>query len=394
MQRKIAFKIIYKTLSDNSFTNLLMRKELEKLKPINRPFVTNLVNGVLKNYDLLNFQHENLYKNCTLKNKIILSMALYERFYLNEKDYVVNNEYTNLAESEFDKNFINAILHKIKNIRYSEDEYINRSLPKWIYNLLKKQYNDERFNVILNNYLRIPKVYYRLNHKKCDYQMLDKYNIKVINDDIFTCEKNLINSYEFKNGYIYIQDINASKLVDKLELKKDDVFLDACAAPGSKLFNALEKIQTKNAYANDLNENRVELIKNRAIELGYEDIHYLNVDASTLSSVLDIKFDKILLDVPCSGLGVIGRRNDIKFHIKPESLDELQLIQENILNDVSKLLKIDGTLLYSTCTLNKKENSKQIEKFIKTHLDFSLINEATIIEEEGDLFYYALLKRV
>ena len=394
MQRRIALKIIYKTINDSSFTNLLMRKELDKLPNIQRAFVTNLVNGVLKNYDFLNYQHSSYYKSTSLKNRIILSMAMYEKFFLNEKDYVVNNEYVSLGDNEYDRSFINAILRQIKSVVEPNSEYIKYSIPEWLYKLLSKQYNTDQLKIILNNYHRIPTIYYRLNHRQATYNDLKHLNIDIINKDIFTSKDNLVNSNEFKSGLFYIQDINASLLVDEFNFDQNDLFLDACSAPGSKLFNALEHIKSTNAYANDINETRVNLIKDKANVLGYNGVHYLNYDASKLSSYLNISFDKILLDVPCSGLGVIGRRSDIKFHIKPESLDELEKIQKDILEDVSKLLKVNGEMIYSTCTLNKKENTKQIEKFINTHKDFKLIKEKTIINLEGDMFYEALLKRI
>lgn len=394
MQRNIAYNIIYKTISDGSYSNLLMRKELEKLPNIQRAFVTNLVNSVLKNYDFLLYQHEHLYKTTGLRNKIILSMATYEKLFLHEKDYVVNNEYVNLAKSEFDKKFINAIIYKIEELRKPDDKYIKYSIPKWLYDLLDKQYSEEELDTILNNYHRIPLVYYRLNHHKATYDDLAHLNITIINEDIFTSDKSLLNAKEFSDGLFYVQDINANSLVKEFSLNENDLFLDACSAPGSKLFNALDYVKTDNAYANDVNESRVKLIENKATVLGFSGVHYMCYDASTLSKNIDVAFDKILIDAPCSGLGVIGRRSDIKFHIKPESLDELQILQKDILNDVSKLLKQGGELLYSTCTLNRKENDKQIQFFLKEHNDFVLIKDRTIINLCGDMFYFALLKRI
>ena len=394
MQREIALKIIQKTISDSSFTNLLMRKELEKLPKIQRPFVTNLVNSVLKKYHFLEFQHADLYSSCSLRNRIILSMALYEKFFLNEKDYVVNNEYVNLGKNEYDKSFINAILHKITYLKSASDDYINYSIPEWIYNLLQKQYSSDEFSLILENYQRTPITYYRINHHLCDFDSLKHFNIQILNSNIFTSKDNLINTDEFLKGYFYVQDINASSLVDEFVFDKDDLFLDACAAPGSKLFNALEKIKPLNTYANDINETRVNLIRNKAILLGFKDVHYSCFDASRISEYFDFKFDKILLDVPCSGLGVIGRRSDIKFHIKSTSLDELQAVQKDILISTSKLLKSGGTMIYSTCTLNKKENSKQVESFLLSHTDYKLLKEKTIINLDGDMFYFAVIKRL
>lgn len=389
-QRKVAFEIIYKTISDKAYTNLLMREKLKELEPIQRPFVTNLVNGVLKEYDYLVFQFRDFLKNSTsLRNKIIIAMALYERYYLSSDAYYVNNEYVELA-NKHDKPFVNAILRK-EYVFQKGSEHINESLPEWIYKLLKSQYEGDEFKRILKNYKRIPTVYYRLNHNKCKYA--DLKDINIINEDIFTSNKSLVNSEEFKKGYFYIEDINSSSLVKHLDLKKDDVLLDVCCAPGSKLFNCLDIVNPKNAYSNEIHEHRLELIKERAKLLGFDGVHYLNYDGRILSDVLDVKFDKILLDVPCSGLGTLGRKPDLKYHLSPSSLDELQIIQKGLLESASNLLKSGGSILYSTCTLNKKENGKQVLSFLKAHEDFSLKEEDTIINDLGDCFYYAILKK-
>lgn len=391
-QREIALEIIYKTMSDASYSGLLMRKRLNILKPNERPFVTNLVNMVLKKYDYLIYQIKDEIKdNTKLKNKIIIAMALYEKHYLKEKDYVVNNEYVKLANNKYDKAFINALLHKDIIFEKASEEYVNHSLPKWIYDLLNKQYSKDELEIILNNYERIPLVNYRINHLKANKD--DFEDVKFLNDDIFISNKKLINLDYIDKGLAYIQDINSSSLYKAFDLKEDDLLLDVCSAPGSKLFNCLDIINPKNAYANEIYERRLNLIKEKAKILGYDDIHYLNYDGRDLKDKLNIKFDKIMLDVPCSGLGTIGRKPDLKYHIMPSSLDELELLQKELLTNNAFLLKNGGQLLYSTCTLNKKENHKQIENFLKNHHDFKLIKEETIINEIGDLFYYALIQK-
>lgn len=388
-QRSIALEIICKSIGDNSYTNLLMRKKLMELEPIQRPFVSNLVSGVLKEYDYLLFQVKDYLKaNTSLKNKVIIAMALYERYYLNKEAYV-NNEYVDLA-NKYDKPFINAILRKEYEFKNGE-EYINSSLPKWIYNLLAKQYSEEELKSILMNYKRVPIVYYRINHHKATFN--DFKDIEIINDDIFTSKQSLLNSNEFKKGMFYVEDINSSSLVKNLDLKEEDTLLDVCSAPGSKLFNCLDIIKPSNAYSNELHEHRLKLIEDRAKLLGFEGVHYLNLDGRILSDVLDVKFDKIILDVPCSGLGTIGRKPDLKYHLKPESLDEIQAIQKELLNSCSSLLKEGGQILYSTCTLNKKENGKQVLAFLNEHEDFKLIKEETIINDYGDCFYYAVITK-
>ncbi|MBR4421764.1 MAG: hypothetical protein IKS69_04430, partial [Erysipelotrichaceae bacterium] len=131
-QRKIAYDILVKTISDESYSNLLMRQELNRVEPIQRAFVTNLVNGVLRKYELLEYQYADQIKdNTSLSNRIILNMAMFERFYLKEKDYVVNNEYVELADNRYDKAFINAVLRNVSDFKETEGS-VAACLPEWI----------------------------------------------------------------------------------------------------------------------------------------------------------------------------------------------------------------------------------------------------------------------
>lgn len=393
-QRETALEILYKTINEESYSNLLMRKELEKLPQIQRAFTTNLINGVLRKYEYLSYQFRDEVKSDTaLRIRLILCMALYERFYLKEKDYVVNNEYVELGRNRHEKAFINALLHKMKALKEAEDPWIRFNLPEWIYRLLSSQYDEKTLKKILNVYQKIPSVYYRINKKKCRMEDLEKLNITALNEDVFTSTENLLTTEEYKNGYFYVQDYNSASLYRHLDLEKDHTLLDVCSAPGSKLFNCLDVLKPENCYANDLHENRVKLIRKMAEKLDYKDIHYLNQDGRKLKDVLDLQFDRIMLDAPCSGLGVIGRKPDLKFHVRPESLDELEKLQLELLHSVKELTKTDGIVLYSTCTLNRKENDRLVRKFLNEEERFELLEEDTIINEAGDAFYYAKIKR-
>ncbi len=391
--REIALEILNKTISDEAYANLLMRTELNKIPPINRPFVSEMVYGVLRNYYLLEYQvKDEINEKTKLNLKLLILMALYEKYFLKTKEYALVNEYVELAGNRYDKSFVNAVLRNTKELTYAEGDNalsINSSLPLWIARLLSKQYDEEKLNQILEVYSSKAKTYYRINHRKCGINDLNKPGINRINDDFFTSDVPLLNTLEFRKGMFYVQDINSACITDNLELNNDSLFLDMCSAPGSKLFNVLEKVKEENCYANDLHSHRVELIKKRANQLGYSKVHYFNCDATKLPETTDKRFDRILLDAPCSGLGVISRRPDIKFHIRPESLDELEKLQHDLLESAYLLLKDKGIMVYSTCTVNRKENDKQIAHFISSHPDMKLMKEETVIKKGGDLFYFA-----
>lgn len=397
-QRLLAFSILYECLYKEQYANLDMRKRLNELPTVQRAFVTELVNGVLRHYlELL--KQFNIEGKISDKLKIILAMAVYERYYMQQKDYVIYNEYPKLVNKNGEKAFISAILHKLEVYRSFDDKdveslSIHYSIPLWIVKLIKSQYGEDELYRLLKSFNSIPRVFYRLNKKKASYHDLNKYDIDIINDDSFISKQNLINTDVFKKGYFYVQDVNSAKLYHYLDLNKDNTLLDICSAPGGKLFNCLDVIEAKNAYANDLYAHRVELIKKMADKLAFKDINYFNYDGRYLAKFIDRKFDRILLDAPCSGLGILKRKPDLRYHIKSEDLDDLEKLQAELLESSAMLLKEGGIMVYSTCTINKKENSKQILKFLKKHEEFSLLEEKTFIDEDGgDAFYVAKLAK-
>ena len=394
-QRELALNILQKTIADESYSNLLMRRELNRIEPIKRAFVTNLVNGVLRKYEFLSYQFaEDIDRKTSLRVRLILCMAMFERFVLKQDDYVVNNEYVDLGRNKYEKAFINVLLHKHKNLIPCDEAYINACIPKWIYDLLSKQYSETDLENIIAIYQRVPEIYYRLNRRKCTYEDLNDLNIEKINEDSFRSDNNLLKTKEYEEGFFYVQDVNSASLYRHLDLESENTLLDVCCAPGSKLFNCLDILDPKNCYGNDIHVHRVDLIKKMAEKLGYKGINYLNLDGREIKDKVNLRFDRILLDAPCSGLGVIGRKPDLKFHIKPSDLDELQNLQFELLSSMDDILMGEGILLYSTCTLNKKENEKMIRRFLSENTNYLLLEDDTIINSLGDCFYYAKMKKV
>lgn len=396
-QREIAYTILCSSLKGEKYANLAMQKDLNILPFKQRPLVTELVNGVLRNFYYLEYQFkDSIKKDTRLELRIILAMAYYELYFLGEKAYAVVNEYVSLA-SEKEKSFINAILRRAQKQKFitsldNKHLAIKHSLPLFIVNLLAKQYNSEDFLYILDDSLKAPKIFYHLS-PLVQKEQLNELDVTFLSERVFVSEKNLINIPYFKKGLFYVQDYNASKIVDMLSLTKDSLFLDMCSSPGAKLFNALEIVMEENVYSNDVTPKRLALIKAKAQQLGFKKINYTCSDACLLSNKYKFKFNRILLDAPCSGLGVLKRKPDIRYRLKPENLDELQFLQQELLASAFNLLADDGILVYSTCTLNRKENDKQIAKFLKTFPQMVLVEEKLFLKEDGDHFYAAKLKK-
>ncbi len=188
--------------------------------------------------------------------------------------------------------------------------------------------------------------------------------------------KNIENIDLFKEGFFTVQDEGAGLIVDVLAPKEDECILDACSSPGGKTTYIAEKMKNKGKIeAWDIHEHRVKLVQNAAKRLGINIIQAKTQDATEFNQDLVGKFDKILLDVPCLGLGVIKRKPDIKWKRKKEDIEEITKIQKAILDNCSKYLKKNGELVYSTCSILKEENEDIIERFLKENLDFKICKE-------------------
>lgn len=397
-QRQLAYDILKDSYLKNQYVNIVFRNKIKLIDKIKRNFVLELVNGVIRNDLFLKYQFQHLInKKTKFEVIILLMMAYYEKHFMQNENYAIVNEYVNLAK-KYDKGFVNYILRNnldnfIEVSSQSDEELsLKYSLPLWIIKLLKAQYSEKEFEYFLNDYQdNKPIVYYHLNPLKAKKE--DFKDVEFINDDIFISKDSLIESDEFKAGKMYIQDQGAYFIVEKLNVLKNSRVLDICAAPGSKSFNILEKLENKNSlYINDISNTRLQLIKEHSNKLGYKDLNFLNYDGIELKNK-GFTFNRILADVPCSGLGVLKRKVDLKNKIQPVNLDELVKVQKDILESCYEMLENDGILVYSTCTINKKENERQIREFMQKHPDLTLIEEGLIIKPKSDIFYFAKIKK-
>ena len=212
------------------------------------------------------------------------------------------------------------------------------------------------------------KLTYLLKKNNIPYKR-SKLNPLFIIIDKFDNE-NVINEL-INDGYIYIQNISSGLVVDYLNPNKKDVILDACSSPGGKgsYINQL----TKNMSALtclDINENRLNLIRENFDKLGINNVKYISENALTYKS--KNKFSKILIDVPCSSSGTLRKNPDIKWKLKEKDIKKFSELQYNILNNLSNYLANKGELVYSTCSILREENEKVILRFLDKHLNFSI----------------------
>ena len=412
--REISINVLDEVINNKAFSNIVLDKALsnDKISQVDKNFITKLVHGVLQNYYLLDYKIKKL-NDKKIKKKIylILLISIYQLDYMSKiPQYAVINEASNLAKQYVDNyasKFVNALLRSYitNKIEVNENDFTNTheylsiyySMPLFIVKMLSKQYGDEITKKILDASLENASVAIRVNTSKTTKEeILKNENFKngslAQNSVIYVGKtRQVLNEY-LKNGLISIQDEAGQLVAPLLDLNENDYVLDMCAAPGSKTCHIGELLKNKGKIvAIDLYEHRLDLLEKAINRLEIKNVELKAYDSTKLHEVYkEQTFNKILLDAPCSGLGVIRRKMDIKFNVTPESIDELVKLQSELLDEAYLLLKENGILVYSTCTINKKENEKQIEKFVNKYKNMKVVEERTILpyEKESDGFYY------
>lgn len=433
--REIALKTLYKINEEEAYSNIALDEEIKqnrnKLTEKDIGLISEITYGVTT-WKLTLDSIIKKYSKIRLK-KIspwilnILRMGIYQIVFLDKipKSAAVN-ESVNLAKRyghTSSSNFVNAILRKVDKKDYEElfqikddVERISKttSMPEWIIKELMKNNKMDKVEEICKNSNLKPKITIRVNRIKTTPSelklKLGERNIEYSETEIeefinLKKVKNIENLDLFKEGYFTIQDLSAGLTAISLNPKPNEYVLDACSAPGGKTTHIAELMQNKgNIEAWDIHEHRVKLVQENAKRLGIDIIKTDVQDAMEFNEKYVEKFDKILLDVPCLGIGVIKRKPDIKWQRKQEDIEKITNIQKNILQNCSKYLKPNGILVYSTCSILEDENMAKIEEFLNENKEFEKTNivinqkeingEITITpNEEQDGFFICKLQK-
>lgn len=405
--RELALKILYKIDKEKAYSNIVLNEMINQ----NKKELTNKDIGLISEivYGTTTWKltlDEIIKKYSKIKLKKIspwilniLRMGIYQIVFLDKipKSAAVN-ESVNLAKRYGHKsssNFVNAILRKVTVKDYEEffqlkDDIqrisITNSMPIWIIEELAKQLGDIKKveEIAINSNLR-PHLSIRINNLKTAenknieqelIKKLEEKNIEVkqgLLEDFLILKnaKNIENMEEFRQGLFTIQDETAGLIPIILNPNKTDVILDACSSPGGKTTYLAEMMENQGIIeAWDIHEHRTKLVENTARRLGITNIETKVNDATIYDEKYKEKFDKILLDVPCLGLGVLKRKPDIKWQKSKEDVEEITKTQKQILENCSRYLKKGGELVYSTCSILKEENENIINNFLKVHENF------------------------
>lgn len=438
--RKTAFKVLLKIEQDGAYSNIALNNAVKEseLSPLDAAFTSALVYGVLERKITLDYiikQYSKIpLRKIELKTKIILRLGLLQMAFMDKiPESAAVNESVKLAKQQKlqkSSGFINAILRSFARdnckIKYPDSnnkaEYysVKYSCPQTLVKLWINSYGEDNARGILENLSGRPNIYARVNTLKTNADEL----ISVLADDKVKAEKvdfpsNAVKIADtgsierlkaYKGGLLHIQDLSSQLCAYFLSAEKGQTVLDICSAPGGKTFTIAEYMQNSGKItACDMYKHKLKLIEKGAKRLGINIIETCLRDGASADKELP-SADRILCDVPCSGLGVLSRKPEIRY--KDDLIDtDLADIQYKILCESAKYLKKGGKLVYSTCTLNPQENNKNTAKFLAEHNDFEGVElelppelkrafdekpyEITLMPHtfDGDGFYIAVLTR-
>lgn len=434
--RLIALNVLLKIFSNDAFSNILLNQELKKsdLPSNDKAFLVRLVYGVVEkkltlDHIIAKFSKIRL-KKISPDILMILRIGTYQIFFMDGvKNFAAVNETVDLVKAVHKyktRAFVNGILRSVIRqkdaVTFDTDE-ARYSCPIELINFLKKSYGDTNIEKFLHTLDTESYIDIRVNTllttvEKLKDKLQSSYNIKVYDHPFLenALRINKVHSLEkikeFQEGLFHVQGISSQLVCSVLDPKKNEIIFDICAAPGGKAFTIAQMMKDKGrVFAFDIYEHRINLIKSGANRL-----HIHSIDVSMHDGIesfdQSILADRILCDVPCSGLGVIKKKPEIRYR-DIDVLKEFPKLQYQILTQAAKYLKSNGIIVYSTCTLNPEENGKMISRFLSEHKDFKGIkvncndiqraidepeNQLTIIPgvntNDTDGFFIAKLKKL
>lgn len=400
------YKALCAVVLDGTYSNLYLKDHLKEVKPKDQALASRIFYGTLQNYSLCETVWKQYVDRKVDKNlRVLLTMSVYQLLFLSKvPKYAIINDAVDIAKKVNPKasGLVNAVLRKVntKDIAWPVDlrkkTAMRYSVPEWLMSLWTSQYGLEKAAAFAKATTAILPVYARINPLKMNVDEalanpdLEKSEFR----DLYIYKGSSIESNPlYKEGKISIQDVGSYAIARFCDPKPGMKVLDCCAAPGTKALALAEMMDNQGEItATDIHEHRVKLIEAAAKRLGITIVHAKKADATKLEGLGD--FDLILADVPCTGYGVMARKPDLKLKVDNRDIDKLVEVQKEILNACADHLRSGGILVYSTCTLDKKENEKQIEHFLESHENFRLEKEETIYaNNKNGGFYMARLKK-
>lgn len=384
--------IMLEEVYKGGYSTIILAEHLPKAE--NKAFVTSMFYGVLEKDIQLEYYIEQLVeKRPKRKERTLLKLGLYSLKYSNTEDYAVCDSLVELAkQNKTNPSFVNAVLRKFQSKNYEvelpkdKDKKLSveSSKPLWLVKVYKKQYPDEferllyhensgeictRVNTLKTTVSAVEKIFKqnKVEYRKTEEGALLAKSCKTV--------KKL-----FKEGLITYQSLCSQKVARTVADNNPKNVLDMCSAPGGKAVYIAELLPKAEITACDIHPHRVELIKKYADRLGITNVICRVQDATEYNKSFENKFDAVLCDVPCSGLGVVGKKPDILLNKTYEDCLELAKLQFEILEQAWKYLRVGGVLTYSTCTTMREENIDVANKFFSAHENARLSDDQPYIQ--------------
>ncbi len=412
--REAALKALISFRRDGAWPDLYLKDSLKTFSKEDSAFISEIVYGVVQNLYLIDY-YISSFSSIKL-NKIMpqvldaLRCGVYQIVFMDKVPfYAAINETVTLVKKRSNPRaagFCNAILHKIADSKNdlpkpdNDDLSVIYSCPQWLINRLTVQLGRSGCENFLKSCNTRPKTYIRVNTiLTTTDKLISDFNdlgIKVskvagLENTLFCIDsKALAYTDLFKKGLFYIQDASSQLSVTILDPVPGDNLIDMCAAPGGKSFIAAQMMNNQGSIkAFDLYEHKTDIIKDGAKRLSIKIIDPVCGDSALYQPGLFESADKIICDVPCSGIGIIRKKPDIRYKDEKD-IKDIPLIQKRILDNAAAYLKPGGRMVYSTCTVLKEENQEIVESFLRDHDDFYLIpfENSFFGKSDGELTLY------
>ena len=433
---EIALQTLIDVEKNGKYMNLAFKNnpKLDALDKRDRAYVMRILYGVVEKSITLEWLLKKVLKEKRVKPWLlaILKIGVYQIYYMRIEDEEAIQGACELCGKYVApelKDFVSAVLTKLSERKgeYSPEYFkfattqerlsVTHSFPEWIIEMWLKDYGVEIANQLLKGSDKR-----KINLRVCQQAQTEAVAAELEQQGILCQQGVLPNTIAltdtvdverlecYRQGLVTVQGIGSMMTVHVMQVERDSSVLDACAAPGGKSFYICEKT-TNSVKSWDIHEHRVELIRKGANRLKLENIEPECRDSSVYDVQFDEKFDRILLDVPCSGLGMVNSKPDIKNRIQPEEIQELAEIQARLLDTCSRYLKPGGLLTYSTCTVSRKENEDNVRRFLEKNPNFEMVeidhiipdilnysvNENTVMllpsQYNADAFFMAVMRK-
>lgn len=425
--REIVLETLLLITRDGQYSHIALKNVLDKyqyLEKKERAFITRVVNGTLERMIELDYIINQFSKIKVHKMKpvirTLLRSGVYQLIYMDSvPDSAVCNEAVKLAAKKGFvnlKGFVNGVLRNIsrnkEHIVYPGREdmrsfiSVRYSLPEWLVSQWLAEYDADTVIHMAEEFLKEKPLSIRCNTQRISPKDLagklkaEKVTVKEVPSLSYAF---YIEDYDylagletFQKGYFYVQDISSMEVARWAAPKSGEYIIDVCAAPGGKALHLAELLAgTGHVEARDLTEYKVGLIEENIERSGLTNIEAVLWDATEPDDLSVEKADVVIADLPCSGLGVLGKKPDLKYKMDAGQQEELVKLQRQILSTVYRYVKPGGRLLYSTCTIHKAENEENAVWFAEKYPDFRLIREKQLLpgRDAGDGFYIAMFQR-